>query len=235
MGNTEKKVLALRLDAPLQAWCTDASFFGRKTEAWPSRSAVWGLICNAAGWYGSQKERLTRVADLPVTVLGCQSPNLPVLRDFQTIGSGYNEDEPWEDFMIPHRTDGQRPAGNSAARILVKEYVMDSVFGAFVTVPAEWADELARALQDPVGSPYLGRKCCIPAAPIFIGVYDAEDEAIEAFRTEMKERGRIPQFEVRECGKYDPDARVISDVPVEFGSKRKWRHRAVVVRTLAEL
>lgn len=39
--------------------------------------------------------------------------------------------------------------------------------------------QLGKALENPVWGIWLGRKTCIPAAPVFIGVFTSEQEALE--------------------------------------------------------
>lgn len=237
MTKNTTRTLVLRLQGPIQAWGRDDSLLGRTTGLFPSRSAIWGLLFNAAGRFGPQKEALARAADYPVTVIGAQPLVQPVMSDFQTIGAGYDEADPWEAMMIPHKADGTRCSvtkgtGATGAKILVREYLCDVSFYALVTIPADWEDEIVGGLRTPVGIPYLGRKCCAPSAPIFVGIEDDEEKARSLLFAVAASEGKTPAYEVRETNRCEPGSEVVCDVPVEFGPNRKWRPRSVTVTSV---
>lgn len=231
------KVLLLWLEGPMQSWGTSRTPLQRMTGQYPTKSGIWGMIFNALGWYGRQKEALRKIHDLPVRILGYQKSSVPILRDYQTMGGGFDENDPWQSVMTPRCENGKKPVNVGGTRIIVKHYLADARFAAFVRVPEEWADEIAEALVNPAGTLYLGRKACIPSAPLFAGLWESETEAekrLEAYLKELDpETERRPVFEVREVGRYDPDGEVLLDNPTAFGGISECSPRYVAVRRLA--
>lgn len=228
------KVLLLWLEGPMQAWSTSSALYRRPTEMFPTKSALWGMLFNALGWYGKQKKALAKVQHLPVRILGFQAPEQPVLRDYQTIGNGWDESDPWQNMMIPKREDGKKCVGGGS-KIVVKEYLCDARFAAFVSVPNDWEDALRSALANPAGSLYLGKKACLPSSPVFAGIYDSQTEAEAGLAVFLRERFETdepvkPVFSVEEADKYDPDGISIMDNPMAFGGVTECGPRYVVVR-----
>lgn len=149
--------LALIFDAPLQSWGVDSRFRRRDTGAMPTRSAILGLCCAALGLdKGSAAERqfLAESAALSVTFLVLpRESGAPLLRltDFHTTEGALTADGKKSDYpVISHRT-----------------YLTDAKFGAVLSGPRGLLKRMADALQDPVWGVWLGRKACIPAAPVF--------------------------------------------------------------------
>ena len=91
-----------------------------------------------------------------------------------------------------------------------------------------WLDEIAAKLGNPTWGIWLGRKCCIPAAPVLVGT--AEDKAA-AWRLLLARAGcaegmSIEQFDhVIEGDEAEGlDAEWLHDMPVAFGAPIGERH-----------
>ena len=102
MSNT---YLLLWLEAPLQSWGGDSRFGRRGTLDFPTKSGVLGLLCCALGAGGEQKELLQEMGSLSQTVLSFRRSKErdALLRDFQMVGSGYDDKNPWEMLLIPKK------------------------------------------------------------------------------------------------------------------------------------
>lgn len=245
----------LWLEAPLQSWGFDSKFGRRDTQRFPTKSGVLGLVLCAMGASGKQAQLLARFADLRQTVISfrkakkttvagtgekkvCLLPKEPLLHDFHMIGSGYDEKDPWQSLLIPKTADGKSAVGGGT-KITHRFYLQDAVFAVLFEVPMDMADSLAKSLQYPVYDIYLGRKCCVPTDFIYQGLFPTEKEAIMAARQKAASKSTGGVTLVEEFSVYDAvrsdineeegDIFTLNDVPVQFGSVKKYRDRRVVV------
>ncbi len=60
-----------------------------------------------------------------------------------------------------------------------RQYLCDSAFAGVLSGNAELIRQFGRALENPVWGIFLGRKACIPTAPVFAGVFPTEKEALD--------------------------------------------------------
>lgn len=228
----ETKFLLLWLEAPLQSWGFDSKFGRRDTLEFPTKSGVLGLLLCALGAGGEQRELLSRFAGLRQTVISfCDSgKNRPVLmHDFQMIGSGYDEKNPWEKNHIPKKSDGS-PAVGGGTKMTHRYYLLDAVFAVLLEVPADIAEECAEALRNPAWPVFLGRRCCVPSDFIYQGTFDDEPSAESAALKKAgahSERRLRESFRVVDGESVYGDAFTLMDVPVQFGRTKKYRDRRV--------
>ena len=166
--------LALRLQAPLLSFGNESQFNRRLTAILPSKSVVAGMLCAAKGLHrGSADEQafLCQIAAMPMLAVA-------VPRKLATNGkSGVLPAGRTVDF---HTVQGTRKAagGIKDCHITNRHYLHDSAFCVFLNGPRSVLEEAARALQNPVWGLWIGRKCCIPSAPVFGGVFASEAEAL---------------------------------------------------------
>lgn len=161
--------LVLRLEGPLQSWGTASRFNRRGTDLLPSRSAVMGILCAAMGLpRGSLAERdwLARCAALRMKAVA-----VPRLRSGSELAVRRMEDY--------HTVlDTQKAVGrNKGCHVTRRQYLTDAAFRVLLSGERPLLEQAAEALQDPVWGLWLGRKCCIPSAPVFAGLFDTESEA----------------------------------------------------------
>ena len=177
--------LLLWLEAPLQAWGHDSKFGRRDSLDFPTKSGVLGLLCCARGARGQQTEWLAAWADLdmhtvayvPRNAQGQPLPRLPLLRDFQMVGSGYDDQDPWQTLLIPKKSDGGKAVGGGT-KMTYRYYLQDMAYAVALEAPAALAPEAAAALQAPVWDLYLGRKNCVPTEFIYQGLFDSANALI---------------------------------------------------------
>jgi CRISPR system Cascade subunit CasD len=177
--SSETMYLTLRLEGPLQSWGFDSQFNRRNTGLMPTKSAVAGMCCAALGFdRGCNKEaaylakwkevRMTAIAiprvierklkndDSKVKILSVRR-----LHDYHTVQNTRKADGGIKDCHITHR-----------------QYLTDASFGVILEGNADLLKQTADALADPVWGLWLGRKTCIPSAPVFVGLCDSRTEAI---------------------------------------------------------
>ncbi len=170
------KHLILRLEAPLMAFGGDMIDATGPTREFPSASMLTGLLANALGWARSLRAEHQRLQDR--LVMGVRLDRAgTALRDFQTVQLGAN-DQGWTTRGEPEGRAGG-VATYASPHIRQRHYRAD----ALVTVaarlePADQAptlDEIAAGLNSPARPLFLGRKPCLPSAPLLVGKIEATD------------------------------------------------------------
>lgn len=230
--------LLLWLEAPLQAWGHDSKFGRRDSLDFPTKSGVLGLLCCARGEGGEQIDWLRSWADrdMQVTayVLGDRKgqplPRLPLLRDFQMVGSGFNQMDPWQNLLVPKKRDGGKPNG-SGAKMTYRYYLQDMAYAAFLQGPRSELEALDDAMQNPVWDLYLGRKTCVPTEFISQGVHDDLQQAMQRATELAEQKARHAIFRVLQ-GEHEGEALTLNDVPLQFGEHKRYRDRRVTVQKM---
>jgi CRISPR system Cascade subunit CasD len=216
--------LALLLDAPMQSWGHASRFERRTTALHPTRSGVFGLLAAALGidkYADDEAARLARYAALRVTTVTLprltprgRQPELAMVRleDYHTV------------------TGIRRASGKVDEDATVqsyRHYLLDARFGVLIDGPTDLLAELAAALRDPVWGIWLGRKCCLPAAPLLAAGPAPADEVWPALLRRAGYAGDelLANFDhVRECLPAEPGADKIDDAPLGYGRPIGERH-----------
>lgn len=169
--SSEASWLCLRLEGPLQSWGFDSQYNRRSTGLMPTKSAIAGMCCAAAGVErGSEKETqiLGQMASLRMTAIaiprrvGKKTLDVKRLQDYHTI-------------------QGTRKAegGIKDCHITDRHYLNDASFGVLLSGPSAICQQLASYLQNPVWGIWLGRKNCIPTSPVLVGVFVSQEDALK--------------------------------------------------------
>lgn len=236
------KFILLWLEAPLQSWGYDSKFGRRDTLNFPTKSGILGLVCCAMGARGEQTKLLKKFAPLSQTVISYAKakqkknnsidiiPKEPNLHDFQMIGSGYNDKDLWEKLLIPKKADET----GHGTKITHRYYLQDAVFAVILETPSDLIESIAESLQNPVYDIYLGRKCCVPTDFVFQGIFDTKEDAEKRAGEKAKEKTTdslllVEDFRVIDGDNLDGDAFTLNDVPVQFGTIKKYRDRRVTL------
>ena len=201
--SSDERYLALMLDGPMQSWGIGSQFERRTTVTTPTKSGIAGLLCAAIGCpKGSDKEAEVLEVMRASRMLALFMPRTGKLRrleDFHTV--------------LDTRRASNKP--NADPVVTRREYLVDARFGIALKVPSQWADRLASALHDPVWGIWLGRRCCIPAEPVFRGVFENQETAIRSLL------GDIPLTacaRVEDASTFESGNDTVRDQPVSFGS-----------------
>ncbi len=168
-----RDVLILRLDAPLM------SFGGVRVDAsgvtleFPALSMIAGLLGNALGYDHRDVEMLSSLQRRLRYAVRCDRPGV-LLADFQTVDITlpFMEGPGWTTRGAPEaRGGGAETRAN--LHIRNREYWADAVYTvALALEPEDAAPDLAaleQALREPERPLFIGRKPCLPAAPLLVG------------------------------------------------------------------
>jgi CRISPR system Cascade subunit CasD len=228
--------LLLWLEAPLQSWGHDSHFGRRDSLDFPTKSGVLGLLCCARGAGGEEREWLAAWADLDMQVVGYVPqdrfgqplPRQPLLRDFHMVGSGYDDQDPWQTLLIPKTAEGKKAVGGGT-KMTYRYYLQDMAYAVVLQAPADMVEAAAAALVNPVWDLYLGRKNCVPTEFIFKGRFATAEQAAEAGAALAVEKKRAFALRVLQ-GEHEGEVLTLNDVPLQFGHHKKYRDRQVTVQ-----
>ena len=212
--------LILKLHGPMQAW-GEHTFEGLRPSAnFPTRSGLLGLLGACLGIGRNERDRLQALADsigIAVRVderKDSKSRPLRVVKmtDYHTVKDAR------EDY-----------AGLKSHETIQtwREYLYDAEFtvalwmreGATLTL-----DELEKAVQQPLFTPYLGRRSCPLARPLFQARVPAAVDVIDAVRTVAPQGGVIYSEE-----KVSDHMKRLRDVPL-INQPRQFSGRNIYVR-----
>lgn len=154
----------------LQSWGTDDCSWSnlRKTELYPTKSAVTGIFACALGYKKGSKEiqELHDSYTLYLDINKAETGN--ILEDLQSIGTRIkNDDGTRGDIYTANKTKKRPP-------IVRKQYLNGAYFELYVVGDKCLLDKLASALDRPYWPYYLGRKCCTPSKRVNGGVCEIE-------------------------------------------------------------
>ncbi len=218
--SSDKSFLALRLQGPLQSWGFDGQYSRRNTGLIPTKSAIGGMCCAALGWSrGSREEEnfLALFGDIRMTAIviprirsGRQMP-VRRLQDYHTVQNTRTADGKTKDCHITRR-----------------QYLTDACFGILLDGDTSLLSRIAAALADPIWGIWLGRKACIPSAPVLAGLRNNRDDALCLLIGDTPVESFTRQEEVEDFAEGHDS---LPDAPVSFAvGKRLFSPRRV--RTL---
>ena len=232
-----EQFLALLLDAPLHSWGFAGRFQRRTTGMHPTKSALTGLLAAALGLSkheegeGAAIEALGALRHTVVT-LPRVDPSHPSGRAIRRL----------EDY---HTVEGTRRASGKVDEGTVqtyRHYLLDARFGVVLHAPVGWQlpdgrglDALAERVRDPVWGIWFGRKCCLPAAPVFVGGPFAQFQ--QAWRALLRAAG-LPEASslsaftrVEEADSFGEGVDTINDQPLTFARPNTHAPRRIRVIT----
>ena len=165
--------LVFRLYGPLASWGEIAVGESRHSAAYPSKSALLGLLGAAVGVRRDDdagQQSLFSGYRFGIKLISAGTP----LRDYHTVQS------PAQQRNVRYRSRRQELADSSRIGTLLstREYRCDSISVVAVEAmpDARWSlPELAVALSRPHFPLYLGRKSCPPALPLMPQLVSAEN------------------------------------------------------------
>jgi CRISPR system Cascade subunit CasD len=169
--SSDNHFLVLRLIGPLQSWGFDSQYSRRNTGLMPTKSGVAGMCCAALGYSrGSVREKdfLQRFAAVKMTAVAISR----VVRE-KKVKVGRLQDY--------HTVQGTRKAkgGIKKNHITHRQYLTDASFGVILRGDPALLAETAAALKNPTWGIWLGRKTCIPSAPVFAGLKEDLNDALK--------------------------------------------------------
>ena len=190
-----KRHLLLRLDAPLMSFGGVIIDNLGVSDAWPGPSMIAGLLGNALGLRRTDEEALQALQDR--LVFACRADREGErLTDFQTAELNMIGKAAWTTSGVREtRTAGAAALKNHHIRH--RDYWADRIVLVALRLEPEDRDPvqdvLTRALENPARPLFVGRKPCLPAAPVFAG-WGHGESALDAI-------SRVPIGEAGEAGR----------------------------------
>ena len=174
--------LIMRLESPLMSFGGETIDNYGVIRPFPATSMLTGLFANALGWRRIERERHQSLQDR--LVFAARIDREPAggvrLTDFQSAAIN-NSEQGW---TTRGRPEG-RAGGTYQNHLRYRDYFADMRVTIALRLHPESApptlDELATALQEPARPLFIGRKPCLPSAPLFAGFRDGAT-ALEALR-----------------------------------------------------
>ncbi len=185
--------LHLRLHAPLMAFGGVAIDHVGPTRDFPSASALTGLLANALGWRREQGKKHQALQDrLHFGALIARQGRL--LTDSQNAKLE-KSDEGWTTWGHPDKRRGD--TYNSPHR-RQRDYLADHdchVVLRLLDGEEPDLDMLATALEQPARPLFIGRKPCLPTAPLLVGRIEGKDAkgALKALALSGRAIWPVPQ------------------------------------------
>lgn len=207
------RFLLLRLEAPLAAFGDVSVDAIGPVHDLPSASMVTGLLANALGWRREDRAALQRLQDR--LVLAARLDRVAGrFTEFQTAAIA-KADRAWTTRGV---VEGRAGGAGSYEGPHIRYRDHDADLSAVVALRLEPADEapdldaLAAALDEPFRPLFLGRKPCLPAAPIGEGIVEADDLLAALKRPPLaRPRGR------------PADRDILVELPIEAAAPQGFR------------
>jgi CRISPR system Cascade subunit CasD len=203
--------LAMFFDGPMQAYGYMADHQYRTTLAHPTRSCITGLIAAAIGIDKNdpnERAQIDRLNTLHITTIRLESlenaeaeHRQPRLRDFQTA-----------------RTWGSNGQVIGNMDLTLRDYLQDCKFVVLLEGTDVLLERIAAGLQSPRWMLSLGRRCCVPASPIFAGRFESETEAIEKISQRLGKPFKTT-LRIEEVNWSEPGATLLRDKPISFAER----------------
>jgi CRISPR system Cascade subunit CasD len=228
--SSDKSFLALRLEGPLQSWGFDSQYNRRNTGLMPTKSAIAGMCCAAFGHpRGSEEEHafLVQFGDVRMTAIAIplkgthKDFSVRRLQDYHTVGGGYDPNNQNERGSITVSAEDGKPRaknGQSLAVLTHRQYLTDASFGVLLEGKLTLLKQIADALKNPVWGVWLGRKSCIPTAPVLAGLEEDRNRALSVLIGDKS----IESFTRQEDVENFADGRdSLPDVAVSFATGKR--------------
>lgn len=161
----------MRLEAPLMSFGGPQVDSIGPTMDFPGTSLLCGLFANALGWHHRDADRTQRLQDRLRVAARADLPG-QTLTDYQTadLGQAFLIDTGW---TTRHEREDRVSGASSrtGTHIRLRDYLVDSIYTVAISLVGEEQPDinaLAAALRSPARPLFIGRKTCIPAAPMFL-------------------------------------------------------------------
>jgi CRISPR system Cascade subunit CasD len=215
--------LFLRLAGPMQAWGTSSRFQLRRTDLYPSKSAMLGMLLCAKGV--RREDSRQELQPLAALLMGVRVDRSGILGwDYHTAGAKIGIRSAAGNIKKTVST------GEYETLLSRRQYLYDASYLVALQGDTKIIAAYAGFLDSPAWSLFLGRKCCVPTEPVFAGTgsFSTLTEALSS----IPWRPRISAIDGGHTGamitldtylEHQPgtpppkESRLIYDVPEVFG------------------
>lgn len=212
------RVLILHLDAPLMSFGGPQVDQIGPTGQFPTVSQVTGMLANALGYRHGDVDRLQALQGR-LSVASALLRSGEEIEDYQTVdlGQPHLRNPAWTTRGRAEHRDGGLDARYGTHIRLRRYRAGASVLSAVSLLPADGAptlDAVGHALNTPARPLFIGRKPCLPAVPVLVGIVDSAANLIDAL-------SRAPtEFPV--WWATVPDNAVMESLPAEWPVEREY-------------
>lgn len=207
--------LTLLLDGPMQSWGFSSRFQRRATARYPTKSAVIGILAAAMGidkYALSEAVHIAHLSQLKMTAVVLPKQNVHydkeieprIIEDYHTVMGTSTADRKESDPVQTYR-----------------QYLLDARFGVMLVGDSSVLARAADAIQNPCWGVWFGRKCCIPAAPLFVSLLSDSTASWKILleRVGMKPDLPLESFmHIEEVDEFAEGVDTISDQPITFSA-----------------
>ena len=193
--------LILNLESPLMAFGGETIDNYGIIRRFPAPSMLTGLFANALGWRRVEPECYQRLQERLVFAARIdREPHGDVrLTDFQTAQLN-KDDKGWTTRGQPEGRAGG-PNTYDAPHLRYRDYFADMRVTVALRLEPEGEsptlDQLAHALQEPARPLFIGRKPCLPSAPLFADFIEAKNTLDALLKLPLKREDRERDDRVR--------------------------------------
>lgn len=163
-----RRWLIVRLEAPLMALGGVAIDHVGVTRDFPALSMLTGLFANALGWARTEARKHQSLQDRLIFAARREAESyVGVLRDMQNVQDLEDEKRGWTTRGKPEERGGGSLKGTHRRQ---RDYHPDALVAVVLSLSqphlTPTLDELADALDRPKRPLFIGRKPCLPSAPL---------------------------------------------------------------------
>jgi CRISPR system Cascade subunit CasD len=164
-------VLLLRLDAPWMSFGGEVVDKFGVTRDFPGRAMLTGLIGNALGYDHAEPASLDALQRRLRYAVRQDRAGVAMI-DYQTVdlGQDFMRHPGWTTRGVPEEREGSK--SSQGTHIRHRHYLADAIYTVALTLGGDGnpsLDGVERALRSPERPLFLGRKNCLPAAPLVLG------------------------------------------------------------------
>ena len=188
----------------------------------PTKSGIAGICCAALGLSrGSEKEKEFLGQFAAVQMTSIATPRKPIKKELPI--------RRLQDYHTVQYTKRAIGSINNDCVLTHRQYLTDASFGVLLEGLKSLLKEIADALIDPVWGIWLGRKTCIPSAPVLVGMGINREEILKL----LIEDYPIEYFTRQEEAEHFAEGRdTIPDSPMSFAIERTQHCSPRRVRTI---
>ena len=222
------EILMLRVDAPLMSFGGVMVDQHGQTERFPGLAMLTGLLANALGWRHGD---FTQLQDLQSRVNFAARWDVEPerLRDYHTVDLG--QPKMCEPGWTTRGTTEHRAGGAGAkygTHQRYRDYWANGIMTIALTLTGEvdpTLNELEKALKYPARPLFIGRKTCLPAAPILLERVEETDLLQAISRYPVHPRCRIADHQLLSACWPSSLGGASHGRPVLRYDQREWRNQ----------